>query len=147
MIKIGNLQFGIKQEKAFVIGCEKSEKEIIIPSTIIHKGQTYKVEYIAGSVFKNCFNLTSITIPNSIITIGWNAFENCYNLKHVSIPQSVTRIESGAFYGCTSLTSITFEGTKAQWNAISKFVEDFGTWHDDVPATHVQCSDGQVAIQ
>lgn len=107
MIKIGNLQFGIKSEKAFVIGCEKSEKEIIIPSTIIHKGQTYKVEYIAGSVFKNCFNLTSITIPNSITTIGWNAFENCYKLESVSIPNSVTEIGNGAFFDCKNLVSIT----------------------------------------
>jgi hypothetical protein len=43
---------------------------------------------------------------------------------------------------CTNLSSIIFEGTTAQWNAIRKGTD----WNEDVPATHVQCSDGQVEL-
>jgi Flp pilus assembly protein protease CpaA len=51
-------------------------------------------------------NLTSVTIPNSVKTIGDLAFANCQNLTSVTIGKSVTTIGDGAFGG-TSLTSIT----------------------------------------
>ena len=57
--------------------------------------------------FSGCISLTSMTIPNSVASIGDNAFNNCRNLISVIIPDSMTSIGSGAFYGCWSLTSIT----------------------------------------
>jgi hypothetical protein len=64
--------------------------------------------------------LTSITIPNSVTSIGANAFTACYGLTFVTIPNSVTSIGEMAFCTCSSLTSITYEGTQEQWNAIDK---------------------------
>ena len=47
-----------------------------------------------------------------------------------------------AFEYCEALTTIKFEGTIEQWNAITK-----GTnWKYGVPATYVQCSDGIVTL-
>lgn len=57
--------------------------------------------------FRNCADLTSITIPGSVTSIGDAAFENCTSLTNVTIPDSVTRIEYHAFAGCTSLASVT----------------------------------------
>ena len=51
--------------------------------------------------------LTSITIPNSVTSIGSNAFQSCYSLSSIIIPNSVTSIGSQAFYNCSGLTSIT----------------------------------------
>lgn len=54
--------------------------------------------------FRNCSNLTSITLPEGIISIEDKAFSGCTNLTNISIPSSVTRIEEDyAFNGCTSL--------------------------------------------
>lgn len=39
----------------------------------------------------------------------------------VTIPNDITSIGNCAFSGCSSLTSITFNGTKAQWQAIHYF--------------------------
>ena len=61
---------------------------------------------INGYVFRDCMNLTSITIPNSVTEIGISTFENCTNLEYMTMPNSVTSIGSSAFYGCSSLTSI-----------------------------------------
>ena len=51
--------------------------------------------------------LTSITIPDSVTSIGVSAFYDCTGLTSVTIPDSVTSIGTDAFHNCTSLTSIT----------------------------------------
>lgn len=51
--------------------------------------------------------MTSITIPDSVTSIGGRAFNGCTSLTSVTIPDSVTSIGGYAFYGCTGLTSIT----------------------------------------
>ena len=54
-----------------------------------------------------CTYLTSITIPNSVTSIGNNAFYECSGLTSITIPNSVTNIGDGAFSGCSRLTSVT----------------------------------------
>ena len=50
--------------------------------------------------------LTTVTIPNSVISIGWYAFVGCTGLTSVTIPNSVTEIGDMAFEGCTGLKKI-----------------------------------------
>ncbi len=65
------------------------------------------VTTIGSYAFRNCSSLTSITIPNSVTTIKSDAFYRCSNLESVTIPNSVTTIESYAFSNCSSLASRT----------------------------------------
>ena len=65
------------------------------------------VTSIGGYAFSHCTSLTSITIPDSVTSIDHDAFSGCTGLTNVTIGNSVTRIGYSAFYGCTSLTSIT----------------------------------------
>ena len=57
--------------------------------------------------FFNCLSLTSVTIGNSVTSIGDNAFSGCRGLMSITIPDGVTSIGNYAFSGCSSLTSIT----------------------------------------
>ena len=67
------------------------EGDITIPSTIADL-PAYSI-FNAG--FKNCTELTSITIPASVVQIGDTSFGTAENL--------------GVFYGCSSLKTIIFE--------------------------------------
>ena len=67
------------------------------------------VTSIGGYVFASCSALTSVTIGNKVTSIGTQAFLNCSALTSVTIPDSVTSIGDLAFYQCTGLTSVTIE--------------------------------------
>ena len=69
------------------------------------------VTSIGVSTFSGCTSLTSIIIPNSVTSIGNNAFTNCTSLASITIGNSVTIIGTGVFQGCTSLASVTFTPT------------------------------------
>ncbi len=100
---------------------------VVIPNSITYNGKTYNVTSIEASAFRNCDSLTSITIPNSVTSIGRDAFSGCKNIEHVSLNcptidnwfkgftklknielgDNVTSIGEDAFSGCSGLTSVT----------------------------------------
>ena len=65
------------------------------------------VTSIGDMVFSGCSGLTSVTIGNSVTTIGIYAFKGCSSLTSVTIGNSVTVVGADAFRGCSSLTSVT----------------------------------------
>jgi hypothetical protein len=50
--------------------------DVIIPESVTYNSVEYRVVAI-NSAFSNCTNLTSVSIPNSVTTIGSNAFRGC----------------------------------------------------------------------
>ena len=75
--------------------------------TIPNEYKGLPVTEIERSGFSHCYSLTSITIPNSVTSIGSDAFYDCSSLTSITIPNSVTSIGEYAFLDCSSLTSIT----------------------------------------
>ncbi len=61
---------------------------------------------IGAEAFEYC-NFTSVTIPSKVTSIGDYAFSYCSGLTEATIPNSVTSIGDNAFQGCYSLTSVT----------------------------------------
>lgn len=84
------------------IGTATKETEIIIPSE--HNGKP--VKKIDDRAFEDCDSLESITISNSVTSIGYNAFHDCNSLESATIPNSVTTIGTWAFNNCTSLENV-----------------------------------------
>ena len=76
------------------------------------------VTIIRFNAFNSCNSLSSITIPNSVKTIDQAAFPNCSSLTSITIPDSVTRIGTSAFHDCSALTDVYYGGSRAEWNKI-----------------------------
>ena len=85
-----------------------SSTDIELPSVIDGKAVTSIGESVFNVNFvEACSNLTSIVIPDNVVSIGDYAFRGCTSLTNVTIPNSVTSIGDWTFSDCTSLTSIT----------------------------------------
>ena len=69
---------------------------------------TYNITAIGNNAFKDRTNLTEVTfsLPSYVTSIGSSAFRGS-SLTTITIPDSVTSIGFMEFYGATSLTSIT----------------------------------------
>ncbi len=65
------------------------------------------VKSIGDEAFSCCESLQSITIPNSVMSIGAKTFSSCYSLQSVTIPNSVTSIGDNAFDQCKALQNVT----------------------------------------
>lgn len=65
------------------------------------------VTSIGENAFTDCIGLINITIPDSVISIGHSAFADCPNLKSIIIPDGVTSICNSVFGFCSGLSSIT----------------------------------------
>ena len=85
-------------ENGLLIKVENADDHMILPDGIIT---------ISDKVFKNCYNLKSITIPEGVTCIEDEAFSGCSSLTTITIPSSVKSIGKGTFIGCRKLTSIT----------------------------------------
>ena len=64
------------------------------------------VTSIGDSAFCDCTSLTNVTIGNSVTSIGDSAFSHCSILTSIVIPKGVTSIGNGAFSHCSNLASI-----------------------------------------
>ena len=72
---------------------------------------------IGTAAFAGCTQASSITLPNSLVTIGDRAFACSIDgdnkqLTALTIPENVVTIGASAFYGYTALTTVTVESTK-----------------------------------
>ena len=81
-------------------------------------------------------------MPNHVNMIGEGAFYKCESLTSITVPASVTIIGNGCFQGDKNLKTINFEGTKAQWESITKGDD----WNFSIGASVVHCSDGDVNL-
>ena len=79
---------------------------VTIPSSVEYEGRTYTVNEIGDMAFVNCPNLTSVTIPNTVTSIGVGAFSNT-GLVSITIPDSVESIGEGLFVHCPDMVSVT----------------------------------------
>ena len=81
------------------------ESVIIIPPIVTYNEQQYTVVTIIENAFGSS-NMTSLEIPNTVTSIGWQAFHTCSNLESVKIGSGVSSMGGDIFRGCHNLSSI-----------------------------------------
>ena len=106
-----------------------------IPADFVIKSGT---KVIASKAFDNSYNLRSVTIPNSVISIGNSAFIYCNSLTNVEFSNSVKFIGNEAFRYCDSLTNVVIPGCVANMG--------YNTFSDCDELKSVVISDGVTNI-
>ena len=113
-----------KGKDAEVIGCKNEITNLKIPETVEYEGVTCNVTAIHHRAFLGKRNLTTVTLPNSIVKVDHFAFSGCTNLTSIAIPQSVTYLGQGVFYECENLSTVEISSI-TQWLNIINYKETF----------------------
>lgn len=101
---------------------------------------------IGTAAFAGCTQASSITLPNSLVTIGDRAFACSIDgdnnqLTALTIPENVETIGASAFYGYTELATVTVEST------VLKKPGDAAFGNDDMSAYSGQQTVGDVTVE
>lgn len=96
-----------ESEVALVANEAKYSGDVEIPATI--RNGAYSVTSIGQGAFRDCGDLASVTMPQTLTSISDYAFLNCSDLESITIPASVSSIGAFAFQGCTGLANLTLE--------------------------------------
>ncbi len=105
---------------------------VIIPETI----NGLPVTSIGDWAFNGC-SLTSVTIPDSVTSIGGAAFSECRSLTSVTIGNGVWSIGEYAFDGCTKLISVMVEEGNSVYSSLD------GVLFNKSQTTLIQCPGGK----
>ena len=95
--------------------------------------------WVGYAAFAWCSGLTSVTIPNSVTSIGNYAFEYCSGLTSVTIGNGVTSIGSWAFRDCPDLLDVYCYAENEPYaysNAFEGSYPEYATLH--VPAASIE---------
>ena len=85
------------------------------------------LKLIGAGTFQKCTKLTSIAIPEGVVSLGYKndagaecgaSFYGCSALASISLPSTIKNIYLRCFEGCDALTQVTYNGTKAEWDAV-----------------------------
>ena len=94
-----------------------------LKKAVLNKG---RINIVYG-MFENCTSLTEVVIPDTVENIAMYAFLNCRSLTHLNLPASMKSISVHAFEGA-GVTTITYAGTKAQWQKVKKNLTGNGSF-------------------
>ena len=142
-VEIGGINYELvaKTKQATVISKSRGKKysgDIVIPESVKYSGITCSVTSIGEGAFRNCSDLTSVTIPNSVTSIGERAFEDCEGLTsvHISDLAAWCNIEFGTWdsnplacaYNGNDATKLYLNGEEVKDLTIPNSVTSIGNY-------------------
>ena len=99
MAEVGSKKFATPSIPSSVAG------NVAIPSRL----GNCEVSAIGNWAFRYCDKVTSVSIPEGVISIGESAFEGCSSLQAVTLPSSMIALGNFSFYNCSSLKCVLFK--------------------------------------
>ena len=112
--------------------------DVVIPETEVINGESYRVRYIGSEAFDGCVNLTSVTLPSTIVNIGYHSFANCHLLEYIELPAGMQQINSNAFSYCEELDYIFILSTEPFFLWDDAFAEINDHVHIVVPCNCIE---------
>ena len=93
-------------------GKETYSGDIQIPEKVTNPndGVEYTVVAVGGYAFLNCYGLTAVDLPASVLLLEYQAFDGCKNLTSVTMP-GVESINSSVFRNCNKFSAINLPKT------------------------------------
>ena len=91
--------YRIEDGRVVITAYQGTARDVIIPAEIAG----FPVVRIGDNAFQST-KITSVTLPDTVTSIGWFAFAECDALHTVTLPASVISIDYGAFDACPALT-------------------------------------------
>lgn len=89
-----------------------NEGEVVIPETVTDaSGKTYTVTSIGAKVFYDKRQITSVSMPNTILSIGNEAFKFCMGMTKAQLSENLETIGANAFQTTRALTEINWPAT------------------------------------
>ena len=108
--------YTLSEQGATVTAYRGKESHVVLPERL----DGHPVIGIADRAFAGCTQVESITLPKSVLSVGWFAFSGCTRLARVTLPESVTSIGYEAFAYCDkNLTVCAPSGSFAERYATS----------------------------
>lgn len=115
-----------------IVDGTKCTGDIVVPDGVTKIGAGAFGPYLGKNE-----NLISVTLPDSVETIGAFAFDDCVNLERINIPENLKTIEKFAFSGCKSLTGEIILPEKVEYVGEYAF---FGTYFDTITILNPELS-------
>ncbi len=108
--------YTLSEQGATVTAYHGEEAHVVLPERL----DGHPVVAVADRAFSGCTQVESITLPKSVLSVGWFAFSGCTRLARVTLPASVTSIGYEAFAYCDkNLTVCAPSGSFAERYATS----------------------------
>lgn len=106
--KVENWDYIVKDGKVTITGYTGKDTAVDIPSRIID----YPVVAIAESAFENDKNISFISVPDSVTSIGANAFRSCSQLKEIYFGEGVAKVDCTVFANSPKLAIVSIISSK-----------------------------------
>ena len=79
------------------------------------------ITYIGWQAFENCTNLTSVTLSNTLVEMDYRAFHNCTKLSSITLPASLLKMGNYIFEGCLALSNVNMSNTTLTYISMNAF--------------------------
>ena len=127
-----NVVYEIEGVTVAVVHADDVSGDVTIEASVEINGKTYEVTIIAKEAFKDCTQMTSAELPNSVTTIGEKAFDGCTSLRVIKIGRGVLEIARRAFANI-----FTSAGTRGEDDGLHFYCEA-----ESVPNTSPEAFEG-----
>lgn len=108
--------------------------DFVVPETVVYNGDTYTIDEVSKQCFQNN-NITSVTFPNTVKTIGSTLFLLSTPVVSVTLGSGVSSIDPQAFGQCSasSFTTITVDPANPNFSSAD------GVLYDKEQTTLLRC--------